>query len=105
MFLRRFTYKLAFGAYRFFFAVLSIFTARSPGYVRRPKLAPYPWLALFLMVAFLALLVAVFYAVLLPPRFRTSYWRLPLALVLGVAMVTASESWNTCQEAANRSLR
>jgi hypothetical protein len=91
MFLRRLTYKWAFGAYWFLFAVLSVFAANSPGYVRHPELAPYPWRALFAMVASLALLVAAFYAVLLPPRFRTSYWRLPLALVLGVTMVTLGE--------------
>jgi hypothetical protein len=90
MFLQRFSYKFAFAAYWLFFAVLSVFAAQNPGYVRHPELAPYPWLFLFAMVAFLALLVVVFYVVLLPPRFRSSYWRLPVALGLGVAMFVAS---------------
>lgn len=41
-------------------------------------------------LALLALLVATFYLILLPPRFRTSYWRLPLALALAAAMLTGS---------------
>jgi hypothetical protein len=77
-------------AYWLVFAGVSIRSAQSPGYVRHPELVAYPWRGLVLMLALLALLVATFYLVLLPPRFRTSYWRLPLALALGAALLTGS---------------
>ena len=88
--MQRFGFKLGFAVYWLLFAVLSFFEARSPGYVRNPEMAPYPWGGLFFILALLALLVAAFYAVLLPPRFRQSYWRLPLALALCAALLAAS---------------
>lgn len=88
MALRR--YKLAFAVYWLLFAIFAIFGAQSPGLVIQPELAPYPWRGLLVMWIFLALAVALFYAILLPPRFRDSYWRLPLALVFGLALFTGS---------------
>jgi hypothetical protein len=86
MSINRHRYKFGLLAYWLLFAIFSAFAASSPGYVHHPELVPYPWHALLVLWAFFGVLLALLYVILQPPEFRTSPWRLPLALLLGIAM-------------------
>ncbi|AVP96801.1 hypothetical protein C7S18_06120 [Ahniella affigens] len=83
-------YELGFALYWLLFAVLAVFAAQSPGFVRHPELAPYPLRGLFIMWVILAALVAAFYFILRPALGGGSSARLSAGLALSVAMVTAS---------------
>ena len=83
-------YRIGFAVYWLIFAVLAIFMADNPGYVSHPERVPFPWAWLVFVWAILALLVAGFYCLLWPPAFRRSLWRLPVALVVAVALVATS---------------
>ena len=83
-------YKIGFMVYWLLFAMLTVYLGQFPGYVQHPETAPYPWLAVILVCLFLAILLAAFYFLLLPPLFRFSWWRLPASLALGAALLAAS---------------
>jgi len=83
-------YKLGFALYWLVFAVFSVFAARSPGYVRHPELAPFPWLGLVIVWLILAVLVTAFYFILKPASIHRSSLRLGVAFTLSLAMVIGS---------------
>jgi hypothetical protein len=83
-------YKLAFLGYWFFFAVLAIYAAQHPGYVRDPARIPFPWLGLFSTWIIVAFLVYVFYLILCPPFAYRSVARHLIALSVSFLLCVIS---------------
>jgi hypothetical protein len=74
------------GAYWLLFVGLAVDWGQYPGYVPNPELQPYPWKAVALSCAFLAVAVAVLYAILRPVTFHRSWGRLGFALLYAAVL-------------------
>jgi len=83
-------YKLGFVLYWLLFAAFAVSAAKDPGFVRHPELVPFSWLGLFVIWGVLAVLVAIFYAILRPTFVKANFLRLTMALALSTVMVVAS---------------
>ena len=71
------------------FVALAVDFGQYPGYVPNPELQPYPWKAVMLTCALLAVAVAILYAILRPVTFHRSWGRLGLALLYAAVLFVA----------------
>ena len=74
------------GAYWLLFVALAVEWGQYPGYVPNPELQPYPWRAVAVTCALLAVAVAILYAILRPFTFHHSWGRLGFALLYAAAL-------------------
>ncbi len=79
-------YKLGFMIYWLFFAVLSVYSAKDPGYVINPELIPFPWLALVFVWVLLAILITSLYLVLKPVFLYNSVSRLLIVFAISCTL-------------------
>lgn len=80
-------WRYLYALYWLVFACLSVSAAQSPGYVLHPESVPFPWPGLMVLWALLALAVGVFYVILRPGVWETSWLRFGGALALSGALL------------------